>query len=215
MDSYDTNYAGTYWPWHKTWDSQNGEYVWLPPSVLAIERYAYNDKIGYPWWAVAGEARGVGRNVTQLKYHLTQEQRDTLYDARINPIATFKDYEAILWGQKTLQKEETALDRINVRRLLIYAKRLIAKLGRKYLFEGSSPEVWARISRQINDILADIKTKNGIQEFGVVIDETTNTPDVIDRNEMYGKIYIKPTKAIEKIYFDFIITSQGATFSGI
>jgi hypothetical protein len=213
--SYDTSYAGAFWPWHKSWDNENKEYVWLPPSVLALERFAYNDRVGYEWTAAAGENRGIAKNLVQLKYQLTQTQRDTLYENRINPFASFKDHVAILWGNKTLQKDATALDRINVRRLLNKTKRLINKLGRKYLFEGSTPTTWRKLSNAVNSILADIKMKNGLVEYYVQIDANTNTPDVIDRNEFVGKLWIKPTKTIEKMYFDFTITSQGASFDGI
>ena len=215
VESFDTNYAATYWPWYQVWDPENKDYVWNPPSVLAVERYAYNDRVGWKWDAVAGYAVGIGKNVERLKHQLTQDQRDTLYDSRINPIAAFKDTPAILWGQKTLQKTATALDRISVRRLLIAAKRPIKIIGMKNLFKGNTPDIWRKTSDQINVILSDMKVKNGIEEFGVIIDATTNTPDRRDRNEMYGKIFITPVKTIEKVYFDFIITNSGVSFNGI
>lgn len=213
LNTFDSSYAATYWPWIKIYDNENEDFVWVPPSVLVLAQLAYNDKIAYPWYAPAGVNRGQIANAVSTRYTLNQDDRDVLYDARVNPIATFRNEGIVIWGQKTLQKTQTALDRVNVRRLLVYAKKLIAGIGIKLLFEPNNATTWNKFKQQVNPILADIAANNGLENFLVIMDNTTNTPDRIDRNEMYGQIKIVPTRAVEALYVDFIINNSGVEFN--
>jgi len=213
IQGFNSSYAATYWPWIKIWDNENESYVWVPPSVLMAAQLAYNDKIAFPWYAPAGINRGQIANAAAARYQVNQEDRDTLYDNRINPIATFRNEGIVVWGQKTLQKEATALDRVNVRRLLVYAKKLIARIGIQLLFEPNNSTTWDRFTNQVNPILAEIAANNGLDDFKVIMNASTNTPDRRDRNEMYGQIMIIPTKAVEALYVDFIVNSSGVEFN--
>jgi hypothetical protein len=211
--AYDSNYAATYFPWMKYYDAENDDMIWLPSSIFAIAQIAYNDKVAFPWYAPAGLTRGKIMDAASVKYQLTQEQRDDLYDDRINPIAIFRGEGMVVWGQKTLQKTATALDRINVRRMLIRAKKLIGNVSMKLLFEPNNPAIWNKFKNEANPILENIAAQNGLYKFKVVMDGTNNTSDSIDRNELHGAIYLQPTKAIEAIYLNFIITKTGVDFS--
>lgn len=213
VQGFDSSYAAAYWPWIKIWDNENKDYVWVPPSVLVCAQLAYNDKVAFPWYAPAGVNRGQVANAISARYQVNQEDRDTLYEQNINPIATFRNEGIVVWGQKTLQKAQTALDRVNVRRLLVYAKKLIARIGIKLLFEPNNQATWNRFTSQVNPILANITANNGLDTFKVIMDSNTNTPDRRDRNEMYGQIMIIPTKAVEALYVDFIINSSGVEFN--
>lgn len=213
VENFDTSYAATYWPWIKIYDNENEDYVWVPSSVLVCAQMAYNDKVAFPWYAPGGVNRGHIANAKAARYQLTQEDRDTLASYRINPIATFRNEGVVVWGQKTLQKTSSSLDRVNVRRLLIYAKKLIARIGLKLLFEPNNATTWNKFKDQVNPILADIAANNGLQSFKIIMDATTNTPDRIDRNEMYGQIEIVATRAAEALYVDFISNRSGVEFS--
>jgi hypothetical protein len=209
---YDSSYAAAYWPWVRIFDSEINRLVWVPPSVEIGGVYSYTDRISYPWNAPAGFTRGGLKSVYETRYRPSQTSRDTLYEGRINPIATFTGQGIVVYGQKTLQKQASALDRVNVRRLLLYARKTIASLSRLVQFENNTPRTQQRLVSLINPVLEDIQMKNGLTLFQVIIDETTNTPDVKDRNQLYGKILLQPARTIEVIILDFVITRTGASF---
>ena len=210
---YDSSYASTYFPWTRINDVDNDKLVWVPPSVEMMGVYAFNDRVGQPWFAPAGFNRGAMDNVLEVRRRLTQSQRDDLYSNNINPIATFPGQGIVVFGQKTLQKKQSVLDRVNVRRMLIEVRKTIAGLSRLFLFEANTVSVRAKLLTQVNDYLDSVQSAQGLTEFRAVLDETTTTPDLIDRNIMKGKIYLKPTSVAEIIIFDFNVTPQGATFS--
>ena len=207
-----SNYAATYWPWVQTNDSQTGAYRWIPPSVVMAGIYAFNDKVAAPWFAPAGLNRGGLSNVIEVKTRLTHDERDTLYTGRINPIATFPGQGATVFGQKTLQAKPSALDRINVRRLMIAVKKYIASSTRYLVFENNTAATRNRFLSIVNPYLESIQQRNGLYAFRVVMDDTNNTPDVIDRNMMVGEIYLQPAKTAEFIVLDFNILPTGAAF---
>lgn len=191
----------------------------MPASIPAVGAIAFNDRVAFPWFAPAGLNRaGLGPDVTGftvlgVKDQLTQNERDTLYEARINPIARFPDVpQGVIWGQKTLQLAASALDRINVRRLLIRAKKLVSSAVKFLVFEPNNAATQTRFRQLVNPILADIQQKQGLEAFKVVMDETTNTPELIDRNIMAGQIFLIPTRTAEFITVDFIISKSGASF---
>lgn len=216
---FDTNYAAVYYPGIRVYDDVNRVSKVLPASIAALGAIAFNDRVGYPWLAPAGLNRAglsrdtIGFDVLGLQDQLKQDERDSLYDARVNPIARFPDVpQGVIWGQKTLQLRASALDRINVRRLLIRAKKLVASATKFLVFEPGDPTTMTRFKQLVNPILADIQQKRGLERFVVVMDETLNTPDVIDRNQLKGQIFLVPSKATEFISLDFIISPSGATF---
>jgi hypothetical protein len=216
---FDNNYAALYYPSIKVYDDINSQAQELPASVPAIGAIAFNDRVAYPWFAPAGLNRaGLGREVIGFDVlgvtdQLTQDERDDLYDARINPIARFPDVpQGVIWGQKTLQLRASALDRINVRRLLIRAKKLVASAVKFLVFEPANATTQTRFRQLVNPILADIQQKQGLEAFKVVMDETTNPPELIDRNTLAGKIFLIPTRTAEFISVDFIISPSGASF---
>lgn len=208
----DSNYVATYWPWVKILDTNKNKPVWVPPSVVLPNVLAYNDTVAYEWFAPAGLNRGGITDATDIELKLTFTQRDALYEAKINPIATFPNQGICVWGQKTLQAKSSALDRINVRRLLIALKKYIASSTRYLVFENNTTETRQRFLNIVNPYLERVKSRQGLYAFRVVMDETNNTPDVIDRNIMYGQIYLQPAKAAEFIVLDFNILPTGASF---
>jgi hypothetical protein len=217
--SLDTSYAGCYYPDVNIFDTVNNKVVRLPAAAAAAAAIAYNDRVAYAWFAPAGLNRAglnesvIGFKVTNLIDQLKQSERDNLYENRVNPIARFPDVpEGVIWGQKTLQLKSSALDRINVRRLMIKAKKLIASAVKFLVFEPNNAATQTRFRQLVNPILADIQQKQGLEVFKVVMDSTTNTPDLIDRNVMAGKIFLVPTKSAEYISIDFVISPSGATF---
>lgn len=217
---FDTNYAGVYYPSIRVRDDVNGQAVTLPASVPALGVYAFTDRISQPWFAPAGLNRAglsrdtIGFEVLSITDQLKADERDSLYENRINPIARFPDVpQGVIWGQKTLQLKSSALDRVNVRRLMIKAKKLIASAIKFLVFEPNNPTTQTRFRQLVNPILADIQQKQGLEQFKVVMDETTNTPDLIDRNVLAGKIFLVPTRSAEFITVDFVISKSGATFS--
>lgn len=210
--SLDTNYAGTYWPWVKILDTDRNKPVWVPPSVVLPRVYANSDNVAYEWFAPAGLNRGGISEAIDIETKLQQSDRDDLYDNRINPIASFPNQGICVWGQKTLQAEASALDRVNVRRLLIALKKFIASSSRYLVFENNTTETRQRFLNIVSPYLETVKSRQGLFAYRVVMDETNNTPDVIDRNQMYGQIYIQPAKAAEFIILDFNILPTGATF---
>ena len=206
----DSSYAGMYWPWVQT--SANGRFVWVPASTLMAGVMAFNDKVAHEWFAPAGLNRGGLDTAIQAERKLTHANRDTLYEANINPLATFPGEGVCAWGQKTLQRKASALDRINVRRLLINLKKFIASTSRYLVFENNTSATRNRFLSSVNPYMESVQEKNGLYAFKVVMDDTNNTPDIIDRNIMKGEIFLQPAKAAEFIVIDFNIMPTGATF---
>ena len=211
-NDYDSNYSAMYWPWVMVPDNQTGTTRWVPPSVVMGGIYAFNDKVAHPWFAPAGLNRGGIDTAVQAERKLTQTDRDTLYDSNVNPIATFPGQGVTVFGQKTLQKKSSALDRINVRRLLIKVKKFISASSRFLLFEQNNAATRRRFLDMANPFLEQIQSQSGLNAFRVVMDETNNTPDTIDRNIMYGQLFLQPTRTAEFIVLDFTVQPTGATF---
>jgi hypothetical protein len=207
----DSNYSATYWPWIQVRDTDNATQLYLPPTGEVLKNIALTDNVSYPWFAVAGYSRGLVNSIKALK-KLTLDERDDLYKNRINPIATFSDTGTIIWGNKTLQVRESALDRINVRRLLLRARKLISAVAVRLLFEQNDEQVRNEFLRLVNPILESIKKERGLTDFRVTV---SNDPEDIDANTLRGKIYIKPTRSLEFIDVEFIITPTGASFENI
>jgi hypothetical protein len=207
----DSNYSATYWPWIQVRDVDNATQLYIPPTGEVLKNIALTDNVSYPWFAVAGYSRGLV-NAIKANKKLTLDERDELYKNRINPIATFSDTGTIIWGNKTLQVRESALDRINVRRLLLRARKLISAVAVRLLFEQNDEQVRNEFLRLVNPILESIKKERGLTEFRVTV---SNDPEDIDSNTLRGKIYIKPTRSLEFIDLEFIITPTGASFENI
>ena len=213
-NAVDSNYVGSYYPWVKTIDSRTNRLTAVPPSVLMPGIYAANDATAAEWFAPAGLNRGGIVGAVSVLNRLTQSERDSLYEAKVNPIATFPGEGIVAFGQKTLQDRASALDRINVRRLLIKVKKYIASTSRYLVFEQNTATTRSKFLNTVNPYLEGIQQRQGLYAFRVVMDETNNTPDVIDRNIMAGQIFLQPTKTAEFIVLDFNILPTGATFSG-
>jgi len=209
--SIDSNYSATYWPWIQVRDTDNATQLYIPPTGEVVKNIALTDNVSYPWFAVAGYSRGLVNAIKATK-KLTLDDRDNLYKNRINPIATFSDTGTIIWGNKTLQVRESALDRINVRRLLLRARKLISAVSVRLLFEQNDDQVRNEFLRLVNPILDAIKKERGLYDFRVTV---SNDPEDIDANTMRGKIYIKPTRSLEFIDVEFVITPTGASFENI
>tara|TARA_R110002126_G_scaffold11550_10_gene51700 strand:- start:17658 stop:19358 length:1701 start_codon:yes stop_codon:yes gene_type:complete len=210
--SRNTSYAASYWPWVQVIDPDTGRQVWVPASTLMAGVFAYNDSVSEPWFAPAGINRGGLGQVVRPERKLAQATRDTLYTNKVNPIASFPGTGVVVYGQKTLQTKSTALDRVNVRRLLIAMKSYIAGVAQNLVFEQNSAATRNNFLAQVNPYLEGIQQKQGLYAFKVVMDETNNTADVIDRNELIGQIYVQPTKTAEYIYLDFNVTPTGVAF---
>jgi hypothetical protein len=211
--SVDSNYVGTYYPWVKTIDSRTNKLTAVPPSVLMPGIYAENDAVAAEWFAPAGLNRGGITGAVSVLNRLTHAERDTLYEGKINPIAQFPGEGIVAFGQKTLQDRASALDRINVRRLLIKVKKYIASTSRYLVFEQNTSQTRGKFLNTVNPYLEGIQQRQGLYAFRVVMDESNNTPDVIDRNILAGAIYLQPTKTAEFIVIDFNILPTGASFT--
>ena len=209
----DSNYVGTYYPWVRTIDNNTNKLVSVPPSVLLPAVYAANDAIAAEWFAPAGLNRGGIIGAASVVNRLTHSERDTLYENKVNPIATFPGQGIVAFGQKTLQDKASALDRINVRRLLITVKKFIASTSRFLVFEQNTATTRARFINTVQPYLEGIQQRQGLYAFKVVMDETNNTPDVVDRNILAGQIFLQPAKTAEFIVIDFNILPTGAAFS--
>lgn len=207
----DSNYTATYYPWVLTRDSVNNTQIYIPPTAEVTRNLALTDNIAFPWFAAAGYTRGIV-NCIKARKKLTQEDRDTLYVGRINPIATFSDVGTVIWGNKTLQVRESALDRINVRRLLLQARKLISAVSIRLLFEQNDAQVRQDFLNAVNPILDAIRRDRGLYDFRVTV---SSDPEDLDRNQLTGKIYIKPTRSLEFIDITFYITPTGASFENI
>jgi uncharacterized protein len=208
----DNSYAATYWPWLRIQDPETGKRVWVPASTMIGGVYAHTDKVAAPWFAPAGINRGGLGSVIRAKNKLSQSNRDELYANNINPIATFPRKGIVVFGQKTLQKDASALDRVNVRRLLIELKSFIGQTADTLVFEQNSITTRNKFLATVNPYLENIKQKQGLYAFKVIMDDSLNTPDVIDRNQLVGQIYIQPTRTAEFINLDFILQPTGAEF---
>jgi len=207
----DSNYSATYWPWIQVRDNDNSTQLYLPPTGEVLRNLALTDNVSYPWFATAGFNRGLVNSIKAQK-KLTLEERDKLYLNRINPIATFADTGTIIWGNKTLQVRESALDRINVRRLLLRTRKLISSIAVRLLFEQNDEQVRQQFLRLVNPILESIKKERGLYDFRVTV---SNDPEDIDANTLRGKIWIKPTRSLEFIDLEYILTPTGASFENI
>jgi hypothetical protein len=211
---FDTNYAATYYPWVKVVDTNSNKVISVPPSVVMMAVYAANDKVAAEWYAPAGLNRGGIPTAVQVADRLTHTERDTLYEGKVNPIAAFPGQGVVAWGQKTLQRTPSALDRVNVRRLLIAVKKFIASSSRFLTFEQNVGTTRQRFLNIVNPYLEGVQQRSGIYSFKVVMDESNNTPDLVDRNILYGQIYIQPTRTSEFVVLDFNVMPSGATFPG-
>ncbi len=210
----DSSYSCTYFPWLQIKDTQNNVNVYLPPTGEVVKAIAYNDKVKAPWWAPAGLNRGV-TGAKKSKFKLSEDARGVLQTARINPMVDYAEVGTAIMGQKTLEIKESALNSINIRRLLLQVKVLIANVAVRMLFEPNDQVAIDEFINKVNPILDKIKRERGLYEFAVKMDDTLNTPESIDRNELYGEIYLKPTRTIEKIGIGFTITPTGASFSDL
>jgi len=213
-----SSYGCTYYPWVQIKDSINGAVVWVPPSVVALGAFASSERRAELWFAPAGFNRGglsngaAGLSVINIVEKLTSGQRDKLYDVNINPIASFPNEGLVIFGQKTMQTTKSALDRINVRRLLIFLKKEVSRLSKQVLFDPNLRVTWDRFRGLVEPLLESVKIRFGLSDYRLILDETTTTPEMIDRNVMYAKILLKPARAIEFIAIDFVIERTGASF---
>ena len=208
-----SSYASSYWPWVQV-VSATGRNVWAPASVVVPGIYAFTDNSSAPWFAPAGLVRGGIVGVIQAEQKLTRTQRDSLYDGKVNPIATFPGQGIAVFGQKTLQTKASALDRVNVRRLLIQLKKFLGDQARNLVFEQNTVATRNRFLSVVNPYLESVVQRQGLYAFRVVMDDTNNTADVVDRNQLVGQIFIQPAKTAEFIVLDFTVEPTGATFAG-
>lgn len=207
----DNSYASTYWPWVQVNAPNTGKLTWVPTSTIIPGVYAYNDRVSAPWFAPGGFTRG-GLSVVQAAKKLSPTDRDTLYAGKVNPIATFPGQGVVAYGQKTLQQKASSLDRINVRRLLIELKSYIGQVANTLVFEQNTFATRNKFLSQVNPYLDSIQQRQGLYAFKVVMDDTNNTADVIDRNQLVGQIFIQPTRTAEFIVLDFNVSPTGASF---
>ena len=207
-----SSYAATYWPWCQVFSSAMGKLVWVPASVVMGGVFAFNDEVSAPWFAPAGITRGGIPNVVKVERKLSLSDRNTLYADNVNPLATFPGEGVVVFGQKTLQQKASALDRVNVRRLLIALKGFISGVGRSLVFEQNTTATRNRFLNQVNPYLDNVVQKQGLFAYKVVMDESNNTPDVVDRNQLIGQIFIQPTKTAEFVILDFTILPTGVEF---
>ena len=208
---FDSNYTSTYWPWNQINDSENNVLIFLPPTRDVVRNIAMTDNIAFPWFAVAGVNRGPV-DAIQCRKKLTQTDRDLLYENRINPIATFASDGINIWGNKTLQVADTALNRINVRRLLLQARKLISAVSIRLLFEQNDTIVRNQFLSLVNPILDNIRSERGLTDFRVVL---SNDPADYDRNQLSGQIFLKPTRSLEFIQIQFVVMNTGASFTNV
>ena len=214
----DSSYGCTFYPWVQTRDENTGILVWAPPSVAMLGVLGSSQAKSDVWFAPAGFNRGglsdgaAGIPVTAVSQRLTSEDRDNLYLQNINPIASFPSTGLVVFGQKTTQQKQSALDRINVRRLVIYLKKQISVISSQILFEQNVEATWNRFKGLVEPFLANVKVQFGITDYKLILDESTTTPDLVDQNILYAKIMVKPARAIEFIAIDFVIASTGASF---
>ncbi len=213
-----SSYGVAYYPWVQIRDNINDSLLFAPPSVVALGTYSSAQRDSELWFAPAGFTRGgltegsAGLPVVQTRERLTSKERDTLYEANINPIATFPAEGIVIFGQKTLQVTPSALDRVNVRRLMIFLKREISRIAATTLFDQNVQATWNRFKGRADALLASVQARLGLTDYKIVLDSSTTTPELVDRNIMYAKIFLKPARSIEFIALDFVITNSGAGF---
>jgi phage tail sheath protein FI len=213
-----SSYGCAYYPWVQIRDTISDSLLFVPPSIVALGTFSSAQRTSELWFAPAGFTRGgltegsAGVPVIQTRERLTSKNRDDLYEANVNPIATFPSEGIVIFGQKTLQVTPSALDRINVRRLMIFLKKEISRISATILFDQNVPATWNRFLSQVDPFLRSVQSRLGLTDYRVVLDESTTTPELIDRNIMYAKIFLKPARAIEFIALDFVITNTGAGF---
>ena len=212
ISSIDNSYGAAYWPWIQIRSAETGKMNFVPASTVIPAVYEYNDKIAAEWWAPAGFNRGGITTALQPERRLSVSNRNTLQASNVNPIANFPGVGNVIYGQKTLQKKASALNRVNVRRLLIELKSYIGQIGDSLVFDPNTQVTRNKFLKQVNPYLEYVQQRQGLYAFQVVMDETNNTPDVIDRNELVGTIYLQPTRAAEYIYLNFNLTPTGAIF---
>jgi hypothetical protein len=212
-NSYDSSYGATYWPWVQVLSQETGKLVFVPASTVMCGVYAYNDKVAETWFAPAGFNRGGLSGVIQAERKLSPSDRDNLYINKVNPLATFPGQGVVAFGQKTLQTKASALDRVNVRRLLITLKRYIGNIADNLVFEQNTATTRNKFLNQVNPYLENVQQKQGLYSYKVVMDESNNTAETIDRNQLVGAIYLQPTKTAEFIILDFNITPTGVQFA--
>jgi hypothetical protein len=210
--SINSSYAATYWPWVQVRSKETGQINYVPASTIIPAVYEYNDRVSAEWFAPAGFNRGGIPTVLQPERRLTVNDRNALYTGKVNPIASFPGVGTVIYGQKTLQTQATALDRVNVRRLLISLKRFIGGVAEGLVFEPNTATTRNRFLSQVNPYLEYVQQRQGLYAFQVVMDETNNTPDTIDRNQLIGSIYLQPTRTAEYILLDFNILPTGVSF---
>ena len=211
-EARNSSYAATYFPWVQIQDASLGVYRYVPPSVVMAGVYHFNDVIGQPWFAPAGLNRGGIDSAVQAYKKLSQSQRDDLYDSNMNPIATFPGQGVTAFGQKTTQKKASALDRVNVRRLLIDVKKFVARSSKSLVFEQNTTDLRNQFLNVVNPYMEQVQANSGLNAFRVIMDDTNNTPDTIDRNMLIGQIFLQPTKTAEFIVLDFVVQPTGAEF---
>jgi len=216
--SINNSYGATYYPWVRILDTNSNQNLWVPPTVPALGVLSSTDRLNAPWFAPAGFTRGglsegaAGLPVLDVSRRLTSDDRDRLYENNINPIAKFPAEGIVIFGQKTLQQTASALDRINVRRLMIFLKREISFIASRLLFGPNAKDTWDRFLGQAGPVLESVRAEFGIDDFRLILDETTTTPDLIDRNIIYAKLLVKPTRSVEYFAIDFVVTNSGAAF---
>ncbi len=213
--AFNSSYAALYYPWLEISDPITARKKYIPPCGAVAGCCARSDQKTYVWWAPAGIDRGRVFNAVSVSYKTSRGERDVLYPEGINVIAVFPDTGINIWGQKTLRSQPSAVDRVNVRRLMMYMEEAISESSRFVVFEPNNPQTWRALGRLINPFLQDIKEKGGLYDYAFQCDEETNTPVVIDRNEMIARVFVKPTKTAEFIELNFILTGTGADFSEI
>ena len=213
-----SSYGCAYYPWVQIRDTISDSLLFVPPSIVALGTFSSAQRNSELWFAPAGFTRGgltegsAGLPVIQARERLTSKNRDDLYEANINPIATFPAEGIVIFGQKTLQVTPSALDRINVRRLMIFVKKEISRIAATILFDQNVQATWNRFNSKADDFLRNVQARLGLTDYKIVLDDSTTTPELVDRNVMYAKIFLKPARAIEFIALDFVITNTGAGF---
>ena len=208
---YDSNYSATYWPWIQILDTENNVNIWVPPTRDVVRNAALTDNIAFPWYAIAGLQRG-GVDCIKARVKLKQGDLDTLYEGRINGLETFATEGVKIWGNKNLQVKDTALNRLNVRRLLLQARKLISAVSLRLVFDQDDAQVRNQFLALVNPILDNIRSSRGLTDFRVVV---SSDPEDLDRNTLSAKIFIKPTKSLEFIQIEFVVTPSGASFDDI
>ena len=217
-NSLNSSFGALYYPWIQVADTYSESYVWVPPSVKVLSAYAYNDNVSYSWYAPAGLNRGQLYNVMKVERRLTIGDRDLLYATGtncVNPICDFAGDGIVIYSQKTLQRKTSALNRVNVMRMLIYVTKTLATSVKYLLFEPNDPITWAQFRNLVSPVVEYVRQNRGLDEYKVLCDETTNTSSMLDDNTMCAQVWLKPVKAAEKIVADYIITNTGADLTSV